>query len=156
MVASVRNYTTSIPVRQTVGEVIDLLARHGADQVMLRYDGERQPCGVAFSIASRSGPASYVLPVDAARVLARLQQQKAANPKLSHPTADQAARVAWRTVQDWLESQLELIANELVTLDRVMLPFRVVDAAGTTVYDALAARDFRLPALPESVGDARR
>ena len=145
MAISVRNYTTSIPVRQTVGEVMDCLAQHGADQVMLRYDGNRQPAGISFSIATADGRAGYHLPVNVDAVLKRLQQHKATNVKLSHPTREQAGRVAWRTIQDWLEAQLELISNGLVSLDEVMLPFRLVDGNGTTVYAALKSGMLALP-----------
>ncbi|MHB8409819.1 MAG: hypothetical protein ACYDHY_17330 [Acidiferrobacterales bacterium] len=112
MASGPKNYTTSIPVRQTVGEVMDCLAQHGADQVVLRYDGARQPVGIGFSIATANGHAGYHLPVN-------------------------------------VEAQLELIENGLVKLDEVMLPFRLVDGQGTTVYQALVSGQI---ALPEQAG----
>lgn len=81
-------------------------------------------------------------------MIRRLQQHKATNSKLSHPTREQAGRVAWRTIQDWLEAQLELIENGLASLDEVMLPFRLVDADGTTIYRALQVGRIALPPAP--------
>ena len=49
-------------------------------------------------------------------------------------TLEQAQRVAWRIVKDWLEAQLAIIETEMVTLDQVMLPYMQGDN-GQTVYE---------------------
>ncbi|MGH4019999.1 MAG: hypothetical protein ACRDT0_12350 [Pseudonocardiaceae bacterium] len=48
------NYTTTVPVARTVGEVQDMLARHGASAVAVRYV-DRQPVGVSFQLATPHG-----------------------------------------------------------------------------------------------------
>lgn len=147
MATAPKNYTTSIPVQRTVGEVMECLAQHGADQVMLRYDANRQPAGISFSIATADGRVGYHLPVNVDAVFARLEEAwiERTRSHIAQPNRAQAARMAWRTIQDWLEAQLELIANGLVQLDEVMLPFRLVDGKGTTVYQALKAGRLALP-----------
>lgn len=141
-----RNYTTTIPVARTLGEVMALLADAGAEQIVTKYGPDRQPAGIAFALRTPDGPAGYRLEVDAGHILARMDSWYFnGHTKAGKPTKEQAQRVAWRTLQDWLEAQVELIRNGLAPLDQVMLPWRVVDGSGTTMYRALAARQFALP-----------
>jgi|GEM_PF-4750068 hypothetical protein len=145
MANTVKNYSTIITVKQTIGEVLDLLIAHGADQVMLRPGNATEPARVGFSLATAHGPVGYVMVVEVDAVLRRLQQQREKNSRLPIPSRDQAARVAWRTLQDLLEAQLEMIANGLAHADELFLPFRLVDAAGTTVYQAWQQGNLALP-----------
>ena len=58
-------------------------------------------------------------------------------------TPEQAERVAWRILKDWLEAQLALVQTEMVSLDCVMLPYMQADD-GRTVYELYVEK-----ALPE-------
>lgn len=129
---AVLNYTTRIAASKTAGEVQDMLARHGATQVMLDYDGGR-PVGVTFAIATELGPRTFRMPVDVDQMRQLLVQQdragKLRNAKMSQQertSAEHAARVAWRVVKDWLEAQLAIIETRMVQIDQVMLPYLVV------------------------------
>ncbi len=44
-----------------------------------------------------------------------------------YASAEQAGRVAWRVLKDWLEGQLALIDAGAVELEQVMLPWVHVD-----------------------------
>lgn len=135
---SVLNYTTTIPVARTVGEVQAMLAEHGADAVGVRY-ANRLPVGVSFTLTTPHGVRAFNLPVDVDAVETLLVTQEAAGqlrkaaPRGGWANREQAARVAWRIVKDWLEAQLALIAAEMATLDVVMLPYLVIDGVGGTL-----------------------
>lgn len=64
-------------------------------------------------------------------------------------TMEQASRVAWRIIKDWLAAQLALIKAEMVTLEQVFLPY-AQNADGATLFDVLAEGKFRGLALPSS------
>lgn len=75
-----------------------------------------------------------------------------------YTTYEQAQRVAWRIVKDWVEAQVALIQTEMVTLDQVMLPY-MIGVGDKTIYELYKARKL-LPALeaareaePDEVGD---
>lgn len=145
-----KNSQTRVAAERTIAEVQALLFAHGAAQVMVSAEAG-VPCGVSFRLP---GGAAYHLPVRAEQLARRLDDSGARNRL---PTKDRDAyvrAVAWRTIKDWLAAQLDLIETGMVTLDEVMLPYRLLGASGTTVYGALAARDFRLPALSAPKGDA--
>lgn len=125
------NYTTSVSVSRTMGEIHKLLVEAGARQIMTEYDADGRAVGVAFSAITDSGPRSFLLPVDIDRVLLVLKRQKVQS---RFQTPEHAERVGWRIVKDWLEAQLAIIKTEMVSLDQVMLPYlRTED--GRTVYD---------------------
>lgn len=143
---AILNYTTSISVDRTVGEIQAMLARHGANAIGVRYVS-REPVGVNFAVDLPGGEQSFALPVDVDAMVRLLAQQHADRRiDTKHVRRDvllsreHAARVAWRIVKDWLEAQLAIIETRMVSFDQVMLPYMVVGPRGTTVYDEYRQR----------------
>jgi len=140
------NYTTTIPVTQTVGECQQILAAAGANSVAVHYEGG-QPSGLSFTLKTPHGTRAFTLPVDLEamrRVLAKAENdgtfaslKKKAG---SYGSREHAARVAWRVAKDWLEACLALIAAQMTTIDTVMLPFLHVDG-DKTLWEAYRERE---------------
>lgn len=135
------NYTTSIAAGKTAAEMQTMLAKAGASHVQSTYENGA-PTGLMFTIATPPGPRSFQLPVNAQAVQAALRKQGVPQ---KYRTPEQAERVAWRILKDWLAAQSAIISTEMVTLDQVMLPY-MTDATGTTVYDLYAQRQLALGA----------
>jgi hypothetical protein len=133
------NYTTQIDAAKTVGEVQTILARAGATAVATEYDQGR-PTAVMFRATTPFGPREFVLPIHRDKVLAVLRKQKV-QPKYQNP--EQAERIAWRIVKDWVEAQLAIIQTEMVTLDQVMLPYMRTDD-GRTVFERYEMNQLQL------------
>ncbi|QOR55389.1 MAG: hypothetical protein SHS37scaffold145_40 [Phage 71_18] len=125
------NYTTTIAPAKTLADMQAMLVKAGAAQVMAAYEAGR-PTGLTFVIDTAHGARTFSLPVDPAPVEALLRRDREVPNR--YKTHDQAERVGWRILKDWLEAQLALIATQMVTLDQVMLPYMVVDELGTTVW----------------------
>ena len=134
------NYTTEIQVAKTVTTIHGLLIKGGARAIMSNYDERGVPTAIGFTVETPLGPRSFRLPVNTAPVLAVLRKQRVA-PR--YATREQAERVGWRILKDWLEAQLAIIETEMVTLDQVMLPYMQADD-GRTVYELYVEK-----ALPE-------
>lgn len=140
------NYTTSVPVSRTIGQIQGLLVEAGARSVMTSYDDIGRPAGIAFAVQTLHGTRSFTLPVNADRVEAVLKRERVA---ARYSTPEQAERVAWRIVKDWLEAQLAIIRTEMVTLDQVMLPY-MQGIEGKTVYELYRDQQLALPAPGEA------
>lgn len=145
---ALKNYTTSVPVSQTVSDIHKELAAHGARKVMFDYDDSGRVLAICFAIATPEGERAVRLPGNADRVRAVLLQQKA-DPKRRNRTSidtspEQAERVAWRIVKDWLAAQLAILETEMVDVGQVFLPY-FVGRNGQTLYDAYTAGQLRLP-----------
>lgn len=134
------NYTTTIAATKTVGEMTEMLVAHGARTVNAEYDAGK-PVALSFTIDTQHGVRAYTLPVGDAQPVLQLLKEAGARPRRAGQRIDldQAERVAWRILKDWLEAQLALIETAMVTLDRVMLPYMHTDAVGTTVYELYQA-----------------
>lgn len=124
---AIKNYTTTIDVYKSLGEIQGALASHGARKIMVDYDGAGQPTGVMFGIETPAGPRSFWLPanVDGVRTVFERQKVKA--------QPGQAERTAWRNVRDWIMAQMAIIEAGQVKIDEVFLPY-LTDGKGRTLY----------------------
>lgn len=138
------NYTTTVPVARSIGQVQGLLVEAGARKVMTSYDHVGHAEGITFAVETGLGLRTFTLPVSASSVLSVLVRD-GVPPRYATP--DHAERVAWRIVKDWIEAQLAIIRTEMVTLDQVMLPYMQA-RDGRTIYDLYLDQQLALPAGP--------
>ena len=155
------NYTTEVAAEKSAFEIQTMLRDHGAIAVSIRYGSEKNPSGIAFLIKTRIGPAQFELPANAAAVEKLLLSLRTKKPETWHSdykqvmqrVHDQAARVAWRILRDWVRAQLAIIETEMVTLDQVFLPY-LKDDHGKTVYEIFIAGQLALnPGKPAVDGE---
>jgi hypothetical protein len=128
------NYTTQISAEKTVAEIQGILARAGAMAIMTEFNPNGVLIGISFRIGTPFGPTAYSLPCDIAavnRILDRQSRQGKVPRRVV--TNEQAARVGWRIIKDWIEAQLALVQTQMVTLDQVFLPYARTNT-GETVY----------------------
>ena len=137
------NYTTRVPAEKTVGEIMKTLVSGGARQIVTVYDDEGMLSGLRWSIESRHGTFSYALPCNIEPVFIILTEDRIL---VRDPAArrQQAVRVAWRIVKDWVEAQMALLATGMVELEEIFLPYML--SGDRTLYQVLTERGFR--ALP--------
>ena len=124
---AIKNYTTTIDVYKSLGEIQGALASHGARKVMVDYDGAGNPTGVTFGIQTPEGLRGFLLPanVDGVRAVFARQKVKAA--------PGQAERTAWRNVQNWIMAQMAIVEAGQVQIDEGFLPY-LTDGRGRTLY----------------------
>jgi hypothetical protein len=141
------NYTTTIAVEKTVGEIQARLARNGARAINIDYGPTGAPMALAFQIETKIGMMAYRLPADIDAVHRVLTQQHASGrvPR-RFVTREQAARVGWRILKDWLDAQLALLETRMATLDAIMLPWMIAGQNGETFYQLFESRQLALPA----------
>lgn len=124
---AIKNYTTTIDVYKSLGEIQGALASHGARKIMVDYDEAGKPVGVAFGIETPVGTRGFILPanVDGVRAVFERQKVKAAQ--------GQAERTAWRNIRDWIMAQMAIIEAGQVEMEEVFFPY-LTDRNGRTLY----------------------
>ena len=143
---TVLNYTTQIAAAKTVGEVQQLLAKHGASRIAIDY-ADGGPTGVTFALTTPHGPRLFTLPVDVDamhRLLVselRAGRLRGGKSQAVMKSREQAERVSWRVVKDWLAAQLALVQTQMASIDQVMLPYLHTDQSGRTLYAAYRDRE---------------
>ncbi len=140
------NYTTSISAEKTLGEIMGLLAGAGARSLQIDYDDNGQPSGLSFLINTEIGERGFALPARVDAVFTILEEQyERGRVQRRFANREQAARVCWRILRDWVDAQLALIQAGLADLEEVMLPYMIQGSAGQTVYQLMVARCQALP-----------
>lgn len=142
------NYTTTIKAAKTVGEIQGILAAHGAESIQIGYerlgrDQPPEPTALTFVIAVEGQLVHFRLPCRWRGARRAMQRDRKVPPRLR--TDEQALRVAWRILKDWVEAQMALLDAEQAELAEIFLPYAVNLDADQTMYEAFRAR-LALPA----------
>ena len=148
------NYSTKVAAPVTIGQIMDILVKHGADNINVVYDPEtHQPRALAWRVQTRQGNLSYALPCRVDAVFEILTRQRVL-VRNAQARREQAARVAWRILKDWVEAQMALLETGMVDLEEIFLPYMLTGTGEhqRTVYEALQAGS-GLPALQAPTGD---
>ena len=137
------NYSTTVDAYKTVAEIEQMLVRHGAKSIMKSYEGE-DVTSLSFLIDTGNGNIPVKLPVRLDDVLQVLTEQKKAHPKANiKATREQANRVAWRILKDWIEVQMARLDMQMVKFEEIFLSY-IETADGKTVYEKLEEKHFLL------------
>lgn len=140
---AILNYTTTVDALKTVQEIECILMKHKAKSIMKNYDGE-SIIGLSFLIDTGVQQIPIRLPVKVEECLKVLEKEKRENPrKQIKDTREQAERVAWRILKDWVEAQMALLDIEMVRFEEIFLPY-IETQGGKTVYELLEEKQFLL------------
>ena len=139
---AIKNYTTDVPVNKTVSEIHLMLADHGAKRILFDYGADSKVTAISFTIETPTGEQAVRLPANVERVREVMRQQKN-NPRNRNrsqidDSEDQAERVAWRIVKDWLAAQLAILETEMVDVQQVFLPY-FLNRQGQTLYEVYSS-----------------
>lgn len=143
------NYTTEVAADKTIGEIYSMLARAKIQQIRSDYDGAGNVTSISFTVATEHGVIPFLLPVNVKAALAILNKQAQSRqiPRKFYNDLDQARRVAWRIVRQWIEAQLALVSLDMAKIQEVFLPY-AQNAEGKTVFEVLTETRFNGLALP--------
>lgn len=158
-----KNYTSEVPVSQTIYRIEQVLIKCGATGIMKEYLNTNGDIGaITFTVETPSGPMTIRLPADKEKALEALWLDYVGDDKLTDKGdavqwnsrkkkrktdfAEQAARTAWKIIQDWVEVQMSMIQMKQADTLQVFLPY-VYDGK-RTYYQALREASFK-GLLPE-------
>lgn len=137
------NYTTKIDIFTTLGQIQSMLVKHGAKKILQEYDNDNNIEAVSFIIDTPVGVQAIRLPANVDAVHRVLINQKVKCDR------EQAERIAWRIIKDWVEAQMAILESEMVTMDEVFLPY-MLDNEGNTLYQLFATNALQLNAPMEN------
>jgi len=134
------NYTTTVEALRTVGQIQVILVAHGAKSILMNYSDDGTIESLSFVVKTPHGEIPIRLPVEANAVLKVMEKQNLA-PRYAN--YQQAVRVAWRIVKDWVAAQMAILETEMVRMEQVFLPY-IVNQDGRTLYEVMVDRHFLL------------
>lgn len=142
---AILNYTTTVDSFKTVSEIEYILMKHKAKSIMKNYDGE-SITGLSFLIDTGVQQIPVRMPVRIEECLEVLKKEKKNGTKNIKATKEQAERVAWRILKDWVEAQMALLDIQMVRFEEIFLPY-IETNSGQTIYERLEEKQFLLEQL---------
>ena len=137
---AIANYTTSVSTIKTVGEIQGILVGHGAKSILINYADNGVAESLSFIVKTPYGDMPIRLPTDAKAVLRVMEEQGVPRRYLTY---EQAVKVAWRIVKDWVRAQMAILETEMVKMQEIFLPY-VITPGGQTIYEVMAQKHFLL------------
>jgi hypothetical protein len=135
------NYTTSVDSPQTVSQIIGMLVRKGAQSITQDFMGDGRVKSISFVLNVGGLPVRFLLPANTAGVHGVLQKEEPYNSyrKCSRDQywakqREQAERIAWRILKDWIEAQMALIESGQAEAAQVFMPY-AQNGNGSTMYE---------------------
>lgn len=135
------NYSTTVAAEKTAGEIQHILSRAGASAIMMEFSDDQVLSSIAFRIKYKGQELSFRLPAKIDNVYVILQNDLKVPRR--YCTREQAARICWRTTKDWIKAQMAIIEADQAEMTEIFLPFLQDTATGQTVYEKLAANNFK-------------
>lgn len=117
---ALKNYTTKIKASKTVGEIQGMLSDIGARRIAVDYDDDRDPISISFCIHGATNvPMYFSITANWEGILRVLRREK--KIPQTQLTKETAMRVAWRTMQDYIEAQMAFIEAEMATPEQAFV-----------------------------------
>ena len=140
---AILNYTTTIESYKTVAEIEKILVKHKAKSIMKDYQDE-SIVALSFLIDVGYNQIPIKLPAKIEECYMVLCNEKKNGTKNIKATKEQAERVAWRILKDWIEAQMALLDINMVKSEEVFMPY-IVASNGRTLFEKFEERQFLFP-----------
>lgn len=167
-----RNYTSDVPVSQTIYRIEQVLIRCGVSGITKEYGPKAEVAALTFHIDLEGRRVTVRLPADVQSAWDALWLDYVDGDRLNEAgTAiaawgsrkkkkkddfrEQAERTAWRLVQDWVEVQLSMIQLKQTDFVQVFLAYVWDESRRESFYGRLKASGYRgLLAAPKEESTA--
>jgi hypothetical protein len=126
---AILNYTTTVDADKSILEIEKILINHGALNISKDFE-QKLPIALNFVIQRNNIYFPVRLPANPEAVLNVMRRGKV-RPGLVN--REQAYRVAWRIIKDWIEAQMAILETEQVVFEQIFLPY-IQNDKGKTIY----------------------
>lgn len=127
------NYTTTITADTSLSEIQKILVKHGCRKITVDYDDQSNPCNLTFYSIFNNAMVYYSLPCRFDAIHQVLQKNNSSSSRPWMKTKEQAIKVGWRILKDWIEAQMALVETEMVEVSEVFMPY-MITRGGDRLY----------------------
>lgn len=148
-----KNYTSKQPVSRSIENIRRKLVQHGALKILETYDDDRVIKAICFSMMIGGVEMFFKVPakVDACEAVLMREVTSRTRPDTIKKIPAQAARTAWKIVQDWVEAQMAMIELSQTEFLEVFMAYVFDPSTEQTFFERLKVKGFKalLPAPKE-------
>jgi hypothetical protein len=162
-----KNYTSDVPVSQTIYRIEQVLIRCGVMGITKEYGPTGDVTAVRFHIPIHGSEATVRLPADVKAATdalwldyadgdqltkdgSKLDTWSTRKKKQRKDFVDQGARTAWKIIQDWVEIQMSMIQMKQAATEEVFMPY--IWNGRETFFQSIRDSGFR-GLIPEKTGN---
>jgi len=145
MTTPIKNAQSVMSISKIFDIIKKTLVTHKARHITESYDDNGRINAIEFVLLINGLEYPFRLP---ARVQA-VEKILYTNVFLSKTQKEQAYRVAWANIRDWIAAQCALIDTQMVKPEEIFLPYMIA-RDGRTFYEVMNERQFLLPARSEA------
>lgn len=141
---NLKNYTSTVSVRQSISNIEHKLAVHGASSISKWFDDCGCTAGLCFVLSSNGKTMTYKVPANVDKVEKRFLAKRSRPPRTKEgkeKLRKQAERTAWKIMSDWIDIQLSLIEMDQVEASEIFLPY--LFDGNETYYEYLKKNNFK-------------
>ncbi len=135
----INNYNNKIWPDTTIRENSRMLSKFGASRIITDYQSG-EVSSLQFMLQVKGQTMFFQLPANVDGVLKTLHRDKVPN---QYRNTDQARRVAWRILRDWVEAQIAIVDAGQAQMAEVFLPY-AVGKDGQTLWNQLESGKLNL------------
>lgn len=142
--SNLKNYTSSVPARNSISHIENKLAVYGASSISKLFDSNGGVLGLCFVLTTNGIAMTYKVPANVNKVEKRFLANRSRPPRTKEDkdrVRTQAERTAWKIMSDWVDIQLSLIDVDQVEVSEVFLPY-IFDGKAT-YYEYLKNSNFK-------------
>jgi hypothetical protein len=142
-----KNYTSSVPVETTIARIEKILAKFGVVGVAKSYK-KGEVDSLCFTVQEPTTGKGITIHLPAkVEAVKKILKEEVRRPRTEtyRRIEEQAARTAWKIIQDWVEVQLSLIEMGQAETLQVFLPY--VWDGNKTFFEAIKGNGFKM--LPQ-------
>lgn len=148
------NYTSEVKPSKTIGELEELLVSAGARNIAKDYDERGTVSAFFFSIPTKHGMVPFRMPCDVGAVYEFFaKQRKHFQRGTKEKLREQAERVAWRILLDWVDAQLSMIMAKQVLPEQAFFAYIIDPRSGVTLFEHMQNQNFMLLEAGTAVAD---
>jgi|WetSurMetagenome_2_1015567.scaffolds.fasta_scaffold472426_2 hypothetical protein len=136
----IKNFSTGVAANKSIAEIEKILTDFGAEAIMKSYTGDGKVKSLAFKYQNNA----YMLPSNVDGVYQVMFANKKTYRKVNanKNREEQAYRIAWRLLKDWIHAQISIVYSGQATPDQIMLPYMY--NGQKTVYEMYKAGKLQL------------
>ena len=141
---NLKNYTSSVPVLNSISRIEHRLAQAGAPHIAKSYEGDR-PTGMIFQIPIDNIPMTFKLPAKTDNVFKYLVKQRSRPPKNSviNSIRAQADRTGWKILSDWIDIQISMIEVDQAESIEMFLAYTFDPVLNMTLFEKIKKNGFK-------------
>lgn len=138
---NLKNYTTTVTAEKSITNINKLLVAFGASNIMYQYGPVQNLVAISFIINVENQKLPFRLPAKVDNIFKWLRKSK---PQTGDKVLkDQAERIAWKHLHEWLHIQLTSMELEQADKIELLLAYVYDPQTQETYYDKLKKNNYK-------------